>query len=51
MSTGGKKRNKRGARKRAIRFKNWVKELFKDEMVKQDSIYASHRNYGEGKSK
>ena len=46
-----KKRNKRDARKKGIRFKNWVRELFKDEFVKQDSMYASHRGYGSGKSK
>jgi len=46
-----KKRNKRDGRKNATKIKNWFKALFKDDMVKQDSMTASQRGYGTGKSK
>lgn len=47
----GKKLNKRKARKNVLRYKYLIKEIEKDEMIKQDSIRTGRRYYGKGQSK
>lgn len=49
--TGNKREHKRTAKKNALRHKYLLKEIEKDEMIKQDSMKASKRHYGKGQSK